>query len=163
MRNTFQLVPLLFILAISISSPAYGIDANSAEPDSMEEQVVAETNKAREAQGLSALQPDPSLMDAARIHAADMAKHGFLSHSGSDGSTPQERMEEAGYINWRSTGENVAAGQDTAEGVVASWMKSPPHRANILNPDFCDIGVGVASTSNGAYGTYWAAKFGCRQ
>ena len=72
-----------------------------------------------------------------------------------------DRDVQAGYTPWTTLAENVAAGQQTPEAVVAAWMNSAGHRANILNPSFRDIGVGVAK--GGSYGIYWAQEFGAQQ
>jgi uncharacterized protein YkwD len=60
-------------------------------------------------------------------------------------------------INYRSAGENIAAGQTTAESVMKSWMNSPGHKKNILSPSFTHIGVGYAK--GGSYGHYWTQQF----
>jgi uncharacterized protein YkwD len=84
-----------------------------------------------------------------------------LSHTGSDGSDPGQRITRAGYI-WRTYGENVAAGYTTPESVVAGWMQSDGHRANILNPAFRDIGVGYAYGASSTYKHYWTQVFAAR-
>lgn len=65
-------------------------------------------------------------------------------------------MKAAG-ITYSSAGENIAAGQSSPQNVMDSWMNSPGHRKNILNPDFEYIGVGLAR--GGSYGIYWAQEF----
>jgi uncharacterized protein YkwD len=99
------------------------------------------------------------LQRAALEHAQDMASHGNLSHAGSDGSTHAERATRAGY-RWRVVGENVAAGQPAAEQVVAGWLKSPGHCANLMDPDFSEMGVAFAAAQQGSKGIYWAQMFG---
>lgn len=99
------------------------------------------------------------LQRAALDHARDMASHGILSHAGSDGSTHAERATRAGY-QWRVIGENIAAGQPTAEQVVAGWLKSAGHCANLMDPDFSGMGVAFAAAPQGGKGIYWAQMFG---
>ena len=65
-------------------------------------------------------------------------------------------MKAAG-ITYSSAGENIAAGQSSPQNVMDSWMNSPGHRKNILNPDFEYIGVGLAR--GGSNGIYWAQEF----
>jgi len=89
-----------------------------------------------------ALTEHPALMTAGVLHAQDMAAHNFFSHTGSDGSDPGTRMRRAGYTRLTAWGENIADGQATPELVMAAWMNSAGHRANILNPGFVHIGVG---------------------
>ena len=71
-----------------------------------------------------------------------------LSHTGSDGSSPFDRMRKAGYSG-SAMGENIARGYSTSESVVEAWMNSPGHRSNILNRAFQHLGVGMAGTGGG--------------
>jgi uncharacterized protein YkwD len=128
-------------------------------PNQFEFDVARLVNEARLAAGLAPLQIDVRLMAAAQRHSDDMAAHSFFSHVGSDGSTFDVRVEQAGYLPWLALGENIAAGQTTPASVMAAWMNSPGHRANILNPDYDHIGVGYA-TSNAFYRFFWTQEFG---
>ena len=94
-----------------------------------------------------------------RLHAADMARYNYFSHSGRDGSDPAQRVERAGY-RYRSTGENIAAGQLNPEDAVAGWIKSPPHCANLMNPAFTEMGVAFAVDPSSEMGVYWTQAFG---
>lgn len=100
-----------------------------------------------------------SLAEASRLHAEDMARHNYFSHSSRDGSNPAQRVERAGY-NYRSTGENIAAGQAQPEDAVASWIKSPGHCANLMNPAFSEMGAAFAVDSRSEMGVYWTQAFG---
>jgi uncharacterized protein YkwD len=84
-----------------------------------------------------------SLQSAATAHAVDMARRGYFDHRGADGSQPRDRLRRTGY-RWRLVGENIAFGPDTAEEVVAGWLASPGHCANIMDPRFREMGVAVA-------------------
>ncbi len=99
-----------------------------------------------------------ALQRAALAHARDMADRSSLSHAGRDGSTPAERATRAGY-RWRVVGENIAAGQSTPEKVVAEWLRSSRHCANLMSPDYSDMGVGYAVESQSAAGIYWTQVF----
>lgn len=99
------------------------------------------------------------LQRVAQDHARDMASHGRLSHAGSDGSTHAERATRAGYP-WRVVGENIAAGQPNAEQVVAGWLKSAGHCANLMDPDFSEMGIAFATAPQDGKGIYWAQMFG---
>lgn len=128
------------------------------------EQVVAIVNSERVAAGCGPVTMNAQLNQAALGHSEDMALNDFFDHIGSNGSTPIERMEAAGYTNWLAAGENIAAGQTTPAAVMNSWMNSPGHRANILNCNFEDIGVGYYFLENDT-GTqnwfhYWTQVFG---
>lgn len=113
--------------------------------------VVTMVNEERAEAGCSAVTVDDRLTAAARDHAQDQADHKEMSHTGSDGSTPGERVTRAGY-RWSEVAENVAAGTTSAERVMTIWMNSSGHRANILNCAFRHIGVGHV---NG----YWTQVF----
>ena len=99
------------------------------------------------------------LAAAGRAHADDMARKNYFSHDGRDGSTPAQRVTRAGY-RYRTTGENIAAGQMDPEGAVAGWIKSPPHCANLMNGAFTEMGVGFAVNDKSEMGVYWAQEFG---
>jgi uncharacterized protein YkwD len=115
-------------------------------------------NEERARHGLPPLTADTLLVRAARRHAEDMAAHGFISHTGSDGSDPSQRLDSVGYL-WIWVGENVAAGQETPDEVVPGWIRSPAHQANILSPDFVSAGVAVARNPAAEYVTYWAMVY----
>lgn len=100
-------------------------------------------NQAREQAGLARLRPNPLLDRAAQEHACDMALSGRLSHTGSDGSQPPDRLRRAGYA-FRTGAENVAVGFDSGAAVTAGWMASPGHRRNILDPAVTEAGFGLA-------------------
>ncbi|PZM94839.1 MAG: hypothetical protein DIU79_08820, partial [Actinobacteria bacterium] len=131
-------------------------DTTTAPRGDLAAQVIALVNQERAAAGCPAVTAQPQLTEAARRHSEDQAARGTLSHTGSDGSTPWERAERLGYQG--AIGENVAAGYRTAEAVMAGWMDSPGHRANILNCQARAIGVGVAAAADGTL--YWTQMFG---
>ena len=95
---------------------------------------------------------------AALLHAEDMARHNYFSHTGRDGSTPAERVRRAGY-KFRATGENIAAGPSTPEAVVAGWIRSLGHCANLMNPAYAEMGAAFAVERNSEFGVYWAQVF----
>ncbi|MEU3912918.1 sigma-70 family RNA polymerase sigma factor [Streptomyces sp. NPDC029721] len=121
-------------------------------------QVIALVNSERAAAGCGPLKEDAQLDRAAQGHSDDMARRGFFDHTNPDGADPGDRTTAAGY-RWSTYGENIAKGQQTAQDVMDSWMKSPGHRANILNCSFKDIGVGMHP---GAGGPWWTQNFGAR-
>jgi uncharacterized protein YkwD len=96
---------------------------------------------------------------AAAAHARDMAARGSMSHTGSDGSAPSQRVARTGYA-WASTGENVAAGQRDADAVVGSWLSSPGHCANVMSPDYTEMAVAFATNPRSDAGIYWTQVFG---
>jgi len=109
-------------------------------------------NKQRQHVGLDNLCYNEKLNAAAKRHSDDMESKKFMSHTGSDGTSPFERMTDAGY-NWQSAAENVAQGQLDVAEVMESWMNSPGHKANILKQGMSQFGF--ART-----GDYWTQVFG---
>lgn len=99
-----------------------------------------------------------TLNKAAQLHAQDMAKQRQMQHEGSDGSTPAQRVTRLGY-RWKTVGENVAAGLGSAEEVVTGWLNSPGHCANIMSPQFTEMGVAFAINKRDNYAVYWAQSF----
>jgi stress response protein SCP2 len=120
-------------------------------------EVVTRTNAERARHGLRPLTLDARLARAAQAHSVDMVRRGFFAHENPDGKQVWDRAVAACYP-YRKVAENIAAGQRTAEEVVLGWMNSPGHRANILDGELAQIGVGCAE--GGTYGVYWTQVFG---
>lgn len=95
------------------------------------------------------------LGEAALGHALDMAARGSLGHRGTDGSLAGERARRSGY-EWRASAENVAAGQRDADDVVAGWLASPGHCANLMAPFFTEMGIAFARAPDAKPSIYWA-------
>ena len=124
-----------------------------------ESEVLDLANVERAAQGLHPLSVNHNLATAARDHSEDMGLQGYFSHTSLDGRTVPDRITATGYF-YNTYGENIAGGQSTPQDVIDAWMSSSGHRANILNPNFCDIGVGYAYLANSPYRHYWTQDFG---
>lgn len=140
--------------------PSAAVDPPLGCPVGFERAVVERVNAERVSRGLDPLEIDVRLMEAAQLHSDSMAIQDFFSHTGLDGSSPGERVEDAGYDDWFSWGENIAAGYATPDAVVDGWMASSGHRANILNSGFEHIGVGYRFGPGSSYGHYWTQDFG---
>ena len=104
--------------------------------------VVEITNLERNKTGLSDLKINPELSQAAKSKAADMIKRGYWAHNTPDGKEPWIFISQAGY-SYLQAGENLARDYSSAESAVSAWMNSGSHRANVLNPNYQDIGVAV--------------------
>jgi len=124
-----------------------------------EAQVLTLLNQERTSRGIPALTSSVKLRNAALGHTQDMACNDFMSHIGSSGSDPGDRITAAGY-DFSTWGENVAAGYTTPSSVVGAWMDSTGHRTNILNPNFTEIGIGYVYNSASFYDHYWTTDFG---
>ena len=145
--------PVLPFLLLGLASPAL---AQECEP-TFGQRVVELLNQLRIDNGLTPFTVSPQLVIAAQRHSKDMAAKEFLEHDGSDVSTVTSRVEATGY-HWSTVSENIAAGQPLPDSVVASWMRSPSHRANILEPSMKDVGIGYA-VADDEYVHYWTSDF----
>lgn len=123
----------------------------------VEDRVVALVNLERRRRGLCLLEIDERLRRSARWHSADMATRSFFAHQHPRGPSPSERMFAAGVKD--PAGENIAVGHETPAHVMNHWMRSIPHRRNILNEQFRTIGVGMHTDHAGPF---WTQNFGYR-
>ena len=107
-----------------------------------------------------ALKWNRALGVAALAHSSDMARQSYFSHQGKDGSEVADRAVQAGY-RWRGIGENIAAGQESVEQVMAGWLASPGHCANIMDRWFTEMGSAYAVAGGRGQGKpYWTQVFG---
>ena len=120
--------------------------------------VLWYTNEIRAIHGLSPFYALEPLMNGAGSHAADMAVRNYFSHYTPEGWSPSMRANGWGFYG--GVGENIACGNPNPGQVVATWMESPGHRANILNPYYTHIGVGHYWSPKSGCQHYWVQKFG---
>lgn len=122
-------------------------------------------NRERTSRGIAALKLSGALAKAAQGHSRNMVKQHFFGHTAPDGSTHTSRINAAGYPG-TYVGENIAWGSGvyaTPRKIVSGWMNSSGHRANILNPEYRDTGVGVAvGNPQGRRGATYTQTFGRR-
>ena len=118
--------------------------------------IIEAHNKLRADEKLPPLTFAPLLAQAAQVQASDMAEHEEMTHRGSDGSTPSERIKRTGY-RFLTSGENVAVFYPDVPIVMQAWVDSPPHKKNILG-DFTELGVARVEDKNGK--PYWCVDFG---
>jgi len=127
-----------------------------------ETEVIALTNAERANHGCAPLAYNPRLTAAAQGHSRDMAINDYFSHYSLDGRTPWDRIRATGY-DYDRAAENIAAGYGSPASVVAGWMTSSGHRANILNCALTEIGVGYhylsPDTGSVNYSRYWTQVF----
>jgi uncharacterized protein YkwD len=156
----------LIILAQPAPPPA--VD-QLAGPEQAGKVVLAAVNSARATArscgsqyypAAPALAWNGALGDAALRHSRDMAEKRYFSHSGKDGRSVSDRALSGGY-RWRRIGENIAAGQSSPEEVVAGWLASPGHCANIMNGTFTEMGAAYAiDRGRREARAYWTQVFG---
>ena len=127
--------------------------------DKITRKVVRLTNRERKRKGIDKLSFNSKLQKAAQSHADDMDLTGrYLAHDSSDGRVLRDRIDAVGY-DWSYISENAAVGQASPKAVVQSWMNSPGHRANMLDPEIQEIGVGYAIDDVSGR-PYWVQNFG---
>jgi uncharacterized protein YkwD len=145
--------------------------ASAAPRAAISARAVTQINTLRRAHGLAQLRLDPRLAATAREHSLSMAEHGYFRHSSLGGSSFWSRVEgKYGRPIWR-VGENLvwASPHLSASQAIAMWLKSPPHRRNLLAPLWREIGLGAvhADPAPGAYqglpATILTADFGVRR
>lgn len=117
--------------------------------------ILELVNTERTSRGFTALARNDQLDDAAVAQATDMRDNKFFDHTGSDGSNVGTRATAAGYT-WSAIGENIGSGSVSPEAMMDLWMNSDGHRANILSPNFTELGVGIDERGT----ALWVQVFG---
>jgi uncharacterized protein YkwD len=148
-------IVLAGILAVSMAAPAWGLTASA-----WKQHLLMRINHYRAAHGVHRLRVGPHLSRAARAHSNDMAAHRMLSHSSSSGTNWLTRLRAYGFRgSW--AGENLAVGMWTPRHTLRTWIRSPEHRANLLNGHYRAIGMGRALGTWAGYRVYYiTADFG---
>ena len=133
------------------------------EPDDTDRDTAVKEgiNILREENHLPVLTNAKEITQAALRHSNDMADNNFFSHTGSDGSSGGQRMQQACY-DWQAYGEIIAAGYRDPGKVVEAWMNSPGHSSIILSEKFTEFGAGYAYNSSSKFKHYWTVDFGLR-
>jgi uncharacterized protein YkwD len=147
------LAPAALLGMLVVATPA---QAAPVPWQTLQSDIVSWTNHQRAKVGCKALKVDNRLVRAGRDHSAFMARTRTMTHIGSGGSTFDARIRAAGYS--RPLAENVAWGYRTGADVINAWMKSPGHKANLLNCKATTVGVGAVYAANG--NPYYTQDFG---
>jgi uncharacterized protein YkwD len=116
-------------------------------------------NAYRKQHGLKALKLNPELTEAAKSHSRDLAKWDRISHYGSDGSNPWDRVKRAGY-RARLTAENVGTGQINFNEVLKGWEESPGHNKNLLTADAQHMGIALVQDPHTEFKSFWTLVIG---
>jgi uncharacterized protein YkwD len=116
-------------------------------------------NSYRQAKGLKPLKINVALTEAAKAHSRDLAKWDRISHYGSDGSNPWDRVKRTGY-NAKVAAENVGTGQASIEEVMKGWQDSPGHNKNLLLTDAVDMGIALVQDPKTEFKTFWTLVVG---
>lgn len=157
MVRPLPLVALAAAAAVLAGSAAGG-HATALQQRALDRQLLGQVNALRARHGLRPLRLSRPLSAAASRHSLEMAEDGFFSHSSADGTAFWRRIEHyyraQGFRTWQ-VGENLVWESPSlpAGDAIRMWMASPPHRANLLNPAWREIGIG-AVRSGAAPGVY---------
>lgn len=120
--------------------------------------LVSLTNQTRIETSLDALSSNTLLQQAAQLKANDMATKGYFAHTSPEGHEPWYWLDQVGYV-YSYAGENLAVNFIDSDDVTDAWMKSPSHRANIINQNYTEIGIAVASGIYKGKNTVFVAQF----
>ena len=176
MRRSARILAALGVLLLVALAPSTGSATSSgrtARVTQVQTALLGQINDFRSAHGLARLRINAALRGAADGHSAQMAKLGFFSHNSANGQSFSQRIAQAytprGFRSW-TVGENLVWGGPNigAARAFRLWLASAPHRANLLNARWREVGLGaVHSTSApGVYGgraaTIITADFGAR-
>lgn len=116
-------------------------------------------NQYRTQHGLTQLEISVELTRASDWLSVDMASHNYFSHSDRYGRTFSQRVNEFMETSGRTMGENIAAGNESAQATFEQWKNSPGHNANMLNSKFLKIGIARAYLEGSTYRWYWTTDF----
>jgi uncharacterized protein YkwD len=141
-----------------VARPTGPASCNYTSSSAYINEITSLINNARAQNGLPALAINAQLTAAAQGHSIDMACHGLLSHTGSDGSNVYERVVAAGYIPSRSS--EIIYGSGYPQTAFDWWMSDQTHRDEILSANVIEMGVGYAYVADTAYGSYYTVDFG---
>jgi len=131
------------------TKPTTSTPSSNSGVTSAEQQALKLMNADRAASGLPALKLNNKLTGLARDYAQDMINRNFFSHYNPEGQSPFDRMQQYG-INYHYAGENLAI-NSSVESAEKAFMNSPGHRANILNENYSEIGIGVKYDGSQVY------------
>ncbi len=132
----------------------YKVAQPKPRPD-LEAAMLVLVNEARREQGLRPLQADPEIVPVARAHSRDMFARGYFSHITPEGADPFDRLRRSG-VRFRTAGENLAVARSLSMA-HQGLLDSPGHRANIMQPAFGRVGIGILD--GGRYGLMVTQKF----
>jgi uncharacterized protein YkwD len=162
MKRAFLLLGLLLALSGAVAGTVGASDATPAATErlqALDGQILARLNATRAAHGLRPLAASDGLENAAVSHSRDLIQAGVFQHDSPDGTSFVQRLKHfytpSGYASWMA-GENILynTANIDADTAIRAWLDSAPHRENMLNPDWREVGIGSvhASTAGGTFG-----------
>jgi uncharacterized protein YkwD len=159
-----SVLPVALALALGVQAES---NLESCADAAVLEQAVVRMNELRQtgapcAAGNRAALPlawEPHLANSAYAQASDLAERDLLSHSDAQQRALGARLRSAGYAA-AGAGENLAAGQDDLDQTLQAWVDSPAHCANLMQPEFRDVGLACVQRSGSRYERFWVAQLG---
>lgn len=154
---------VLLLTALVLLTTRLGLGAIfSSASDITVGSIIGQVNKERSDRNIPTLITNSKLSAAAASKSSDMIARKYFSHVDPDGNYIWDKIVAFGYTPYTILGENLAVDFSDVEGLMSAWINSPTHRANILNANFKDQGVGVAygNTSNDEFGIAITNAFG---
>jgi uncharacterized protein YkwD len=147
-KGTYERAP-----AGALADRNYG--STQLDPDKARDLI----NAYRKEKGLKPIKLNVALTEAAKAHSRDLAKWDRISHYGSDGSNPWDRVKRAGY-NAKVAAENVGTGQASLDEVIKGWQASPGHNKNLLLADVQEMGIALVQDQRTEFKTFWTLVVG---
>ncbi len=152
-KNTYKFGFLIAVFAlISFILPTHRASASISIDG-----LVQQTNQQRIANGLQPLTVNQNLVQSANLKGSDMATYGYFAHTSPQGKNPWYFVSAAGY-KYVSAGENLAVDFTDTSAVMTAWMNSPTHRANIMAPQFTEIGIAVVQGTYQGHSVYFVVQ-----
>jgi len=159
MGKNCSILLLLLLPVISLPAGVKGEEKSGLNTSIIEQEIFRIVNEERKSRNVNTLIYDKRLAGIALLHSKNMAEQNFFSHTDRESRSPQKRVKQYYPEIIGGIGENIAqdfggSEQEVAKNLMAAWMNSPGHRANILNKDYSYFGAGVYQ--NGTY--YYATQ-----
>lgn len=149
----------IFVLRVFVAVIAFNLPQSIFFADITKNALIDFVNQGRESAGLNVLTENQKLDQAAQMKAEDMVQGQYFSHTSPTGISPWFWFSKIGY-DYKYAGENLAIGFYDSEQVFNAWLDSPSHRANILNPNYKEIGIAVLNGFGGNNTTVVVQLFG---
>ena len=155
MRGIRPLLLLLTVSAVALAGPAAGSRATATRQARLDGSLLVQMNALRARHGLRPLRLSMPLNAAAEDHSLEMARDGYFEHESADGTAFWKRVERyypaAGYRSW-VVGENLVwqSPDLSAPEAMKLWMASAPHRANLLDRDWREVGISALRVESGS-------------
>jgi len=140
-KRVIKLVLLVVLFSVLISL-SYATRRSISSAQAVDSPLITITNQDRIALGLAPLMPNIKLSAAAQAKAEDIFAVQYFDHYSPTGKSPWDFILESDY-DYHRAGENLAIGFNDFESAEVAWLNSPSHRANILNTNFNDMGIGL--------------------